>query len=393
MALGPAAAAAALAGGSVHAQSVGTFGADITAAAGYSTSPYLTSTATNTGSGYGEITINPYYAIREEAGRIDLDANYRQTFYEQRYGNSENYGASASVSRILDPLTQASGSLTYTSAIIGERGDLLGPVDPTDPDIDPEDPDLGLIGLRSRRNQFSAGASISTSISERDQINFSASASRSSYNGVSDDFGSDFTAMSGTMGYTRTLSERSSVGATVSVQRITYADNPLFNSKIYQPQATYSRQLSQNLSLNLALGALFIESATPGGSTSGFSGNGDLCYRGDRNTACLSAFSDASGTGFGGVRKRQGATVSASYQLGENDYLRGSATYTTYSEGAVFQLSREYILSNLNWDKTLTDRLAGGLGLSYRQVSGGVFDEGQDFSIRAFLRYRIGRRQ
>lgn len=373
--------------GAASAQSADSWYIDVSGSVGYSTSPFLTSSG-NEGSAYGEVTVNPHYTSRDERGSVEADGRYTKTFYFDRYGGTEDYGASVMAQQALDPLTSASGSVVFTSAILGERA--FTPGDPEDSNLPDVDPDAGLIGIGQRRNLFATNGSISRTISERDSLSLSAGANRSTYTGG---VGDDFIGLNGTISYSRTLSQRASVGGTFSVQKISYDSNPLFDSNVYRPQATMTRQINEFISLNLAAGVLFIESPLPDGGSSGLSGNINLCYNDNRSSGCLTAFTDASSSGFGGTRKTTGGSLSASYKLGEVDTVRGGISYTKFGEGQLFAIEREYITANLNWDRPIVGRLSGGVGLSYRSVSGAGFGEGSDFSAVVSLRYRIGKSQ
>jgi hypothetical protein len=203
---------------------------------------------------------------------------------------------------------------------------------------------------------------------------------------------SDYRAYSGALGYARSLSERTQVGARVSAQFIDY-DLRGSTSSVLQPQLTIDTQLSSLWSLKAAAGLLFVTTERTGESSDsiGLSTSVTGCRRADRSSLCLRLQRDASPSGLGEVLTRTGGGIDYSYRLGERTYVRAQADIS-HVAGSTFADRDSLTYGNVSatYDRELSKRLSGGVTVAYRDVYGLEQGVSADVSSQLFVRARLG---
>lgn len=412
------------------------FSVDVFASAGFTSNAFLVDDG-STSTGFVEASVQPRFVLLDEQGATSIQGFARNTQYLERFGSSQSYGVQADSNRRLTETLSARAYGGFESIILGERGfrnELLGVEPVTVPAVQPIDPvpgaqplpvpppqptavlptdvftDVGLIGLRTRQNQFRAGGGLSYQLSTVDSVSVDANVIRSDYGNDNNDddnvnarqFLSDHLGYGATLGYSRALSEQTQVGARLSAQKGDY-DEPGFSSSVYQPQLTISTRVSPLWTVSGAAGLMFVKSRTPFGTSNstGLSGNVNGCRRGETSNLCLSAYRDATATGIGGVSKVLGADVNYSYRLNQTDSLRASASYSksdlTGDLSRVVQdnelarrFSSSYVNANVSYDRAFSRRLTGGATLGYRDVFDSGFETSGDISGQVFIRARFG---
>lgn len=402
----PAAVACALltCAGSASAQVVGRFSAFASVGDGYSDNPFLLEDD-NTGSGYLEVTFAPTYQLLEPTANTSLSGIYRRSEYFRRYNSSESYGASLIHNRRLDARTNLNLSIGFDSSIQGERESILAPpfaaepqgpvpipgTDPTPPVPEgaptgtplPVDPTL--IGQALRRDALSVNAIISNSPSAFDTYSLSLRANRSFSGSPAS---ADYRSFGQTTSYSRRLSELISVGGRVSIDRTDYLDARFPDATTVQPQLTYGHKLGPNLTLDAALGAVFVNSAGSDNSQS-LSGNLSLCWLDARSTLCLSADRSASASGAGSVTNQLNAGLNYNYRLSSYDSVSATIGYSQSSQLA-FDLDAEYLNTTVAWNTQATQRLTGGASLSFRRAFDPLRSASTDVNGQVYLRLGFG---
>ncbi|RZM08294.1 MAG: hypothetical protein EOP67_71905, partial [Sphingomonas sp.] len=254
--------------------------------------------------------------------------------------------------------------------------------------------DIGLIGLRQRRNSLNAGVFGSYRPSEVSSWNFGANVSRSSYPD-SDGLAISSRSYGVNTGYTRSLSERSSVGLQVSGTIVDYARVP--SSRFINPQLTYSTQLAERWSLNLAVGASYVDDGFSSNVTP--SANGSLCRASERGNFCLLVARQPSVSAFGGARNQTSVTANYSYRLAERTSLAASASYQRVSNGislspaASSGRDQAYINASATVSQQLARRLSAFATALYRDVNGLGVPTSADVGGRIGLALTVGGRQ
>lgn len=379
------AAAAAGAGEPARAQAIERLSGDASLRTSYATDPLLSGEG---GAAYVELGVSGNYSFTEASGSTSLAGNFRLTEYLRRYESSEGYSLSARHQRRLDAFTEGELRINFDSSVLGTREIELGiPGQPDEPEPEiPEGPDVPLLGTAQRQTSLGVSGNLTRRLNAFDSISVNAGADRVWYSSASASDSQSYTAGGS---YTRTLSERSTIGARLNVNWSQYQTD-LPDTVIYSPQLTYSRRLSGTLSLDAALGAQFIERSDGSPDTQGFSGNFNLCRVDTRGNLCLSLSRDASSSGIGGVRQQSSARVSYSFRLAQYDTLRANLNYNRYGATEGFNNASEYVGGEATWERQIQRRLLGGANLAYRKTYGSNREGTGDASFQLFIRYSLG---
>ncbi len=390
---------------------------DVSAGGSYSTNPFLISgDSDGKGAFATELSVTPQVMYRDERSDAALIARYRRSDYIDRYNSAEGYGFTAQAQRALNPLLSANATVSFDSSIVGQSG--LGVVGVVDPSLTPVPgiglpvpgigvpgvgvpgvsvPDLSLIGLNQRQNTLAASLGATLRVGPHDTLNGSVNANRVSYGSNSNIALLSSRGTGATIGYSRALSERTSVGIQGSGSWTEYDRNG-FHGSSYSPQGTLSHRLGAQLNLDLAAGVVFISSTTTRGrsNVTGFSGSLSGCHTGNRSAQCLRAYSDAQATALGDISRRYGGSFDYSYRLRENDVLRASIGYSRLvatSDNTLQIPQVSYLNADAAYERSFTRRFFGGASVGYRQATGGGLGNPSDLIFRLFVRTRLGDRR
>lgn len=408
---------AALTASPVMAQQVRA-GADVTVAAGAASNPFLQADPDG-GTAFVDGVIAPGVTISDERGSASIGGYLRGTAYlNNGYDPTWAIGASARADRAVDQRLSVRGALQVDSLIIGERFNsalLTAPsftpvVQPTQPGATPTatppvvvqpivlppqfiGTDVTLLGIRQRQTTFGGSAGLSYRLSARDSISADLQAQRSVTGGG---FFS-FTSYGGTVGYSRSLSELTQVGARLSSQWIRFDDGG--SGEVYQPQLTLDTQLGPLWRLSAGAGLFLSKSRTvvSRGSSTGLSANVRLCRDGERSELCLRGSRDAAPNSLAVVTQQLNLGASYSLILGEAESVRASVDYSRVSTpgvlivpgGAALQDDVSFVNATAAYDRPLNRRLRAGVSANYRDAGGG-FGAGSDVSASVFLSARLG---
>lgn len=385
---------------------------DVSAGGSYATNPFLVrGDSDGKGAFATELAVTPQLMYRDERSNAALVARYRRSDYLDRYNSVEAYGFTAQAQRSLSSVLSANANVSYDSSIVGQGG--LGVVGVVDPTLTPVPgiglpvpgigvpgvgvPDISLIGLNQRQNTLSASFGASLRVGPRDSLTGNVNANRVTY-GSNSNIGLLSSRSTGAMiGYSRSLSERTSIGVQGSGSWTEYDRGDLHGSS-YSPQGTLTHRLGERLSVDLAAGVVFISSTTARGrsNVTGFSGSLNGCHTGDRSARCLRAYSDAQATGLGDISRRYGGSFDYSYRLREKDVLRASIGYSRLlaTSSDTLQIPQVgYLNVDGAYERSFTRRIFGGASVGYRQATGGGLGNPSDLIFRLFVRTRLGDRR
>lgn len=367
---------------------------DVQAGAGYSNNPFLVQ-GDNTSSGFTELSVSPELTFRDEVGDASLIGRYHRTDYFGGYAAAEAYGVEARARRQFSPTFTGHADVAYDSSIIGQSGlGYVGVVNPV-PGVDLGTPDIAVIGLNQRQRSLVSVLGADWRASARDTFNADVRLSRIDYDQSVGALTSSRTK-GGSVGYSRSLSERTSVGLQGSASWTDFG-RPGFSGSTYSPQATLNHQFNDRIRFTLAAGAVFISSTTDQGTTkvTGLSGSFSGCRVAGRSTACVRASSDAQATGLGDISRRYGGSFDYSYRVRENDVVRGSIDYSrvTATSQTLQPPSVDFVSATLSYERSFSQRVFGGASVAYRQATGGGLDRPSDTTFRLFIRTRLGDRR
>ncbi len=390
---------------------------------GYSSNPFLQSTGASA-SGSAQITVAPQVELIDGTDQAVISANYNRTQYTSNYGGNDGYGVNVSATSQRSARTSINVALGYSSQILGAAnsfgattigiptgvgtgtttgtgtgtdtgtGTIATPI-VTTPVIGGIGGDIGLIGLRQRRNELFASAGASYRPDERSTWSGGINASRSSYPD-SNGFATGFRTYGANIGYTRSLTEKSSVGFTLSGTSINYNTSP--TTRYLTPRLTYSRTLALHWTLDVAAGASIVDDGINSTSVTA-SATATVCRAGERGRLCLSASREPSVSAFGGARNQTSVSASYSYQVSELTSVAASASFQRSSTGnglrlptAITSNQQDFITGDLTLNRRIGRRLSAYGTASYRDVNGLGLPVKADIGGRIGLSLAIGGR-
>ncbi|CAN5183978.1 hypothetical protein BH09PSE3_BH09PSE3_00040 [soil metagenome] len=394
------------------AQSASVVKVDASIGTQYDSNPYLLSDS-NTDSASIDGELRPSITLIEKRGTLALEGYYRRQEFLRRYSGTSSYGGTLSGSRRFNERTTLSGSLAYTNAIIDAAtlfgagfagaGNAIGspPVGTAAPSpvVIPQNPgltgplesDLGLIGLRQRRSQLTLNTNLTFRPDQRDTWMVGVTGDISRYPGSV--IASSFRSYGLTGGYTRTFSEKRTVGITATAQFIDY-DGAAQSSQVFTPQITATQRLPYNWTLEAGAGVSIVrESGSANSNTAtSFAFQASACHEGVRAKLCVSGTRSATASGINGVGPQTSARLSYSYRLTERSTLNANASYNSISRNSTVTLgqNQRFILTELGYRRSVGRRLQLFLLASYqnRDVTN---ESGQtDVYGRAGLSFLLG---
>ena len=410
---------AALVPSAAWAQTESRLSADVSATAGFSNNPF-TVVGSDTGSAVVTIDIAPRYQLLTERNTftVSADADFQQ--YLRRYGRNDSYSGAFDYRGRPSARLTTHARLDVSSAILGAFGGYLpgasgtgigglgltgdttgattgvgtgGVPIVTAPTALVPITDIGLFGLRNRRKSARLAGDIGVSLSARDSLSVSGYGEVTRYANLGT---SDYQAYGATLGYSRRMSDRLTLGVQGSASSFDYRSG-VSSSRVYSLQATASDRLSDRWTLDGALGASFVNSQTAASTRStSLSGNFDLCRLGQLSTMCAQASRQVSPTGLAGSQYVTTAGINWNRRLSEHDSVSLGAGYSEVGGGTrlvtgVLPLQTEYAQATAGYNRRLRERLGLVASADYRQLLGsGNLGRPRDFGGQIGLSYRLG---
>jgi hypothetical protein len=375
---------------------------DLSASVGYSTNAGLS--IPSRPSAFGRVSASGYHSSYSERGSTSITGYIENTTYTTGYGSSQIWSLSAAADRAMSPTVTVFGRLDFSGDFAGQLSNRLISVPGEPPVVDPNNPlpptptNPDLLGFNGRQYRLSGsgGASIRTGL--RGSLSVSAGIQRLIFTGNnnSDDYNTYF----GTVGYNHQLSERTSVGALLSVQRQDFTGDS--HSTVINPALSVRTQLRQDLVASARVGFMAIEQVNPGETHRSLSPSfsGDLCKSGEQSSFCVSISRDAQssfGSAFSGGSGQTAINTSASVsyfrRISRNDTFQLSASGTNYSTPNAIDSDKIHstmISAVAGYDRKIGARLAAGVSVGARKLYRDGADPKSDLNGNIYLRYRIG---
>jgi hypothetical protein len=389
--------------------------ADASASVTASSNPFLVDGG-DTEAVSADLSVNGSLLIPREFGGTTVDASVRGSRYLEDYGTTVSYGVRlATYEQVSERLSFNVGA-SFDSFILGEqpgvgRIDLtpIAPVVPptggtttpgtqppvTQPPVVPGgvfvDPSVALLGLRQRQTTYGANGQLSYRFSSRSSLTASTGLTRNTFGDGG--LGQSSFSVNGSLGYSRALNGRLSVGAQLVGS---WSDYAIADSKgeVYQPQLTVNTQLSPRWSLSGSLGMLFIRSTQLGleERTTGISGSINTCMTRERSSLCVTGSRDGQPNALGAVATQTSVSGTYSYRLDEYQAISATATYNQTSGGgfAFGDDTFSYFSASVNHSMPVTQRIHFGSSLAYRTGQGFGGRTLSDVAARVFLQARLG---
>jgi hypothetical protein len=397
-----AATAAALLATAGAAQAATTNFIDLEAGLGYSSNPLLR--VDSQSSVFGRISAYGVHSWSSERGSTSLTGYVENTTYLRNYGSKQIFDVGAHTHQSVSPTVTVFGDLDFAGDFAGQLSNRLFTV-PTQP-VPPEpgnplppvstNPDVFGFSGRNYRVNGQVGASIRSGA--RGTISLTAGAQRSWFTGNNED--ANYNTYFGSAGYSRQVSERTSAGATLYLQRQDYSHGDWAN--IINPVLTLRTQLSENINADAAVGIMAIEQRSDGQTdhsvTPSFSGS--LCSTGTLSRLCARVARDATsslnsriGNAVGRTTVSTTASVDYFRTLSATETLQASLSAARYGSASSFngdRLRTTYFSGVVGYDRKIGHRLAAGVQGGARKLFQVGPDPDLDLNANVYVRYRLG---
>ncbi len=370
---------------------------DASASVGIATNPFLQSGSTPVAIN-PTIGVHPIWTRESPLTTLQVEADLQAAFYNRGYGTNSSVTVQGSGTHKLSEYTTLGASVSYLNSIVGIQTDFRVPVGTVVPvgAVLPDvliDPALG--GIGQRRQAYQASSNIVTLLSARDQIELAVEVSLNRLEGTGFN---NFNYASPSFSYTRSLSEKASIGARLGVGFSNYLGTTVGDATIYQPVLTGSRIISERWTLKGSLGAAIVNLNEPFGqtnTTTSLNGAADLCRRDARWTACFTLSRQTVPSAFQGVRTQNSIAATLGYRLNEKDDLSIIGSYSHASGplqrntlGTVNSESVDFANASVNYTHRFRPTLSGFGNLGYAKAFDG-FGRDANVTVVAGVTYRF----
>ena len=386
---------------------------DLSAGVGYSTNPRL-SAGDDVDSVFGRLSAFGAHSWQTERSATQFSGFVETSFYGRgepdsteifNLGASTQYQASETVSvfgsasfsgdfggqlstRFLTapfqptaPATQVPPSQQATPALPAQPTVQLPPLTVTDP---------FLFGIQGRQYQASLQAGLAIRPTEREQWNISANLQRYFFSGSLND--QDYWVYGATAGYERQVSERSSAGLRVSVQRSDFSGGRA--TTFITPQATFRTRFSEVWDAQLAAGFTYTDEDSVVGDDQSFglALDASLCRALENQRICARASRYNQNAGGATLLETTSAGIDYSQRLGEFDTLQLRADVVRSSGFEVLgqESASTYYTAAGTYSRRFGERLSGGILVNARKLNQFGTDPKADVGGSVFLSYRLG---
>lgn len=400
----------------------GRFSTDVAVTAGYSHNPFTLSDG-STDSAVVSLDVLPRYQWLTERSTTTLSGAVSLQQYLRRYPFTDNYSAAVDHSQRLSERVTAHGRVDLSSTVLGGFNSYLPVASPTTPvgtapgvgailpgtttgtatgtvvatpiaSSFPALTDIGLFGTRSRRQLARFSGDLSASLSARDSLTGSAFFEAARYNRAL--LAADYEGYGGSLGYSRRVSDRWTVGLRGSGSHFNYRGRDS-DSTVYSLEGTFSGRLSAVWSVDGSLGASFVDSGAVGSTRrTSVSGSVNVCRRGERSLMCAQLSRQVAPTGLVGTQYVTAAGLNWSTRLSERENLSLSANYSKIGSDRTAlllgaqRLRTEFVQAVAGYDRQLRERLRFVASANYRQLLSGGPGRVSDYGGQVGLSYRFG---
>lgn len=381
----------------VHAESRATL--DVSLGGKAASNPFDAS-GSNTSDVAASLDIRPAFSIEDEVSSVVLDGQFHADRYFDRYKEEYSGAVGLKAARQLAERTSLSGNAAFRTSrsivqdiLFARPGELIeAPEIPAVPL-----PDVTVAGRRSRSNAFTAGLGLKHALSPVDSIGLTVDGGLFKYNSAVD---ADYRSANAGLQYSRSLSERTSLTASVGVGLVDYIDRRAGDGYFLTPLVGIKQQLSQTMTASAEAGISYssTESSTGARSRStGLSGSASLCDRRDNSAICASAARRARPTALGGVSTVTSFALTYDRTLSLRDRLSFSGRYarSKRTAGLAIPLTPDEQTEILGFSgslqHTFNDRLSGFVTPSYTKVYDDVNPRKANYQVAAGVTYRFGK--
>ena len=366
---------------------------DLTASIGYSTNPHLR-IFDSEGSAFGRASARGVHSWRGELSSTSIAGFVEGSTYFNKYGFESIFAVDANHTQRVSERVSIFGSAGVSGDLAGQLSNrFLSTAPPAvDPTLPPPpvvtDPNSFTFSGHQYRFYGQGGASIQTS--ERGTLTLSAGAQHLMY---TNDFLDDYTTVFGTASYNHTLSERTTIGFSVSGEHTEYK-NSSDSSTIISPTVNITTQLSQYWTASGGVGVSFTNVDRGGDSSSStdLALHGSLCRTTEQERLCANVQRYSQSSGIASIVTSTQAGVDWYRKLDASQTIQLSAGYTHYVQDDVLgdQIKSNYFRAAASYDRRFNERFSVGGEINARAFHQTGPDADNDYGGTLFLRYRLG---
>lgn len=343
---------------------------DTTAKAEIASNPFLLG-GSNTSAASGIITVSPSLEYSDGVKTIGLSGQISHSEFARRYRSNDSFAVSANLNQKISPRLSYFANAGIDSAIVGANDVLKFGAKPGNGNAIPPIPtDIALNGLRQRRQSLNGAVGLDYTANARDSLQTQGGFSMVRY--PSGSTASEYDSANGSIGYSRVLNSRTSLGVTVGVSRADYLRTPLGDATTFSPQFTFTTKFGASWSFSASAG---ISHSTINGLTGKFSqdsasGRLSLCNTASRGKFCVYGSRSVQPSSFGGTVRPQ-TSLGASYDMRLDARSSISASADFSRSGQVTQgnivtgRSLDYGSASLTYSRRISQRLQGTLSAAY----------------------------
>jgi hypothetical protein len=377
---------------------------DLEAGLGVSSNPFLRIPSKSTA--FGRLSAYGVHAWNTERGSTTLTGYLENTTYLKDYGSKQIFDLGAHTNQRVSPTVTVFGDLGFSADFSGQLSNRLLAVPSQPPVPEPGNPlpptnvNPDLLGFNGREYSLSGQVGASIRSGTRGTISVSGGARRIWFTGGNGD--ADYNTYFASGGYSRQVSERTTAGATLYVQRQDFRHGDWAN--IINPVFTIHTVLTERLSADAAVGIMGIEQRSDGQKdhsvTPSFSGS--LCDAATLSRWCVRVARDAQSALSARVANSSGqaaitTSVSADYyrRVSADGTLQASLSGVRYTSPSNLNLNNNnlrttYLTGVLGYDQKISHRIYAGVSGGARKLFQVGPDPHLDLNANVYLRYRLG---
>ncbi len=334
------------------------------------TNPYLQG-GSKTSAATGLLTVSPGVEFVDAVKTISLTGDFRHQEFSRNYRSADDYSVNASLRTLFARRLNYDATISYDNAVVGANNLLTFGANPTNGGLVPAPPGgITLNGLGQRREAISGDVGLNYTASARDSLQTRGGFSFVRFPSAS--VAREYNDASASIGYSRILNSRITIGLNLSVSRADYLRTLIGDATTISPQATFSTKFGPNWTLVAALGVSHstVYRLTGKSGQNSASGRLVLCNVTSRVKFCVRGSRSVQPTSLGnGVRPQTSIGASYNLRLDSNSTIDATANITRssqFNQGTVTTNgSVAYGQASLKYSRRISQRLDAFVTGSY----------------------------
>ena len=377
-----------------HAQSRAAV--DVTVGARAATNPYDAS-GKNSAAVAISLGVNPSLTIVHELSTLALSGSAKVDQYLSRYGTDVSARANADYERRLSEAATVGATATFSTTRSGisdllRNGDALGTIAGAPIPISEQLIDVAGIPSRQNRYSFAIRANVRPSDFDTFQASTGIALSR-----VSSGQGRNYRQLYTNLGYSRTLSQSTSLTAQLAFADVDYAGCRDGDGQIISPLVGVNVRLDPTLTLAISGGVSIarIEQTGRKRTQAGLAAQGSLCKRGELTNICLTGSRDTQPSSLGGISRATSIGFNIDRRLSPSSTIGATARYgrtdqPTASRDEFGFRRTEFVSASATYSRRLSERVFLTISPGFDKVTDGVRARRANYEIMAGIRIRFG---